>query len=67
MAEGLGIPVLDLLDTFANESRLERIRAGPFDLHPNERGHELLCENLYRKLKAQPAVWSLLTGDASGR
>jgi hypothetical protein len=32
------------------------------DIHPNGRGHEILMENLYNQLRAQPAAWKALIG-----
>jgi lysophospholipase L1-like esterase len=48
----LDVPVIDLLDTFAGDLSSYWLRS--WDRHPNERGHRLLFENLYRKLEADP-------------
>jgi len=60
--DGLGVPIIDLRDTFAF-GNLEDLQVVPkSDIHPNVRGHEMIFENMYAKLRAQPAAWSALTG-----
>jgi hypothetical protein len=61
----LGVPVIDLLDTF--EGELSRYWLRPWDRHPNEAGHRLLFENLYRKLQADPRAAGLIFGAGSER
>jgi lysophospholipase L1-like esterase len=57
----LGIPVINLLDTFEGILDLAPLRVRPSDVHPNERGHEMISENLYRKLRARPDIWAGVT------
>jgi hypothetical protein len=58
--DGVGVPVIDLRDTFRS-AKLEDIRV-PSDIHPNVQGHEMVFENLYAKLRAQPQAWAALIG-----
>jgi hypothetical protein len=62
IVDGLGIPVIDLRDTFKS-GNLEDLQVIPkSDIHPNVQGHEMIFENMYAKLRAQPAAWTALTG-----
>jgi lysophospholipase L1-like esterase len=63
LVAGMGITVVDLLDTFDSVWDVESLRVAWFDLHPNAKGHQLIADNLYRKLRNQPATWSALTGN----
>jgi hypothetical protein len=61
--DGLGVPVIDLRDAFRSVN-MEDVQVDPkSDVHPNVRGHEVIFESLYAKLRAQPAVWAALTGN----
>ena len=60
----IGVPVMDLRDTFP-PGNLEHLRVVRLDIHPNGRGHELIFENLYAKLRAQPEAWAALVGNAT--
>jgi hypothetical protein len=59
--EGLGIPVINALDSF-EETDVENERTNWYDPHPNDIGHRLIADDLYRKLHEQPKAWSALTG-----
>lgn len=60
--DGMGVPIIDLRDTFAS-GNLEDLQVVPkSDIHPNVRGHEMIFENMYAKLRAQPEAWAALTG-----
>ena len=62
--DSIGVPVIDLRDTFRS-ANLPSLQVVPgSDIHPNTRGHEMLFEDLYSKLRAQPDAWSALTGSA---
>lgn len=63
----LAVPVIDLRDTFDKNLDLERLRINPFDVHPNERGHSMMFENLYAKLRARPNVWAALVSTDAER
>lgn len=61
----LGIPVIDLLDTFEAIPNRETIRVADNDRHPNAAGHRLLAERLRQAIKDQPAVADLFFGTSS--
>ena len=63
LTRGMGVPTVDLLDTFAGlpdrtPFRINRVR----DLHPNDRGHRRLFNQLVSRLAGNPEAWSVLTG-----
>ncbi|MCL4522496.1 MAG: SGNH/GDSL hydrolase family protein [Acidobacteria bacterium] len=58
----LGIPVIDLTDTFQGVEDMSPYRISGVDRHPNEQGHRKIFENLYAKLLANPALFKLLVG-----
>jgi hypothetical protein len=66
--DGLGVPVLDLRDTFRGQD-YRSLQVAPSntnpDFHPNLRGHELIFEHLYAALQANPEAWRAVTGPAS--
>jgi lysophospholipase L1-like esterase len=63
----LGIPVIDLLDTFEGIQDQERLRINPADVHPNAAGHAMIFENLYAKLQKRPCLWAALIGKGAER
>jgi len=58
----LGIPVIDLLDTFHGVQNLLDYRLSRDDLHFNGQGHELIYQNLYRKMSEDPQMSALVLG-----
>ncbi len=63
--DGLGIPVIDLRNTFRN-AKLADLQVIPEgDIHPNAHGHEMIFTDLYAHLRADPDAWVALTGAAS--
>ncbi|MGA8151697.1 MAG: SGNH/GDSL hydrolase family protein [Terriglobales bacterium] len=62
LVEGIGVPIIDLLNTYDQVSDIESVRTFWSDPHPNAAGHQLIADNLYRKLRAQPVVWLALGG-----
>ena len=54
--EKLGVPVIDLLDTYAASQDLLALRVSRDDVHANARGHEMVYENLYRKVAQDPKL-----------
>jgi lysophospholipase L1-like esterase len=63
----LGIPVLDLTDTFNRVPDTQPYLASlddasNLDVHPNARANAMILDDLYRKLREQPAAWRGLTG-----
>lgn len=65
MADGLGVPVIDLRDTFQGRNLYDFQVVPRTDIHPNLQGHKLIFENLLAKLRAQPDAWNALTGPSS--
>jgi hypothetical protein len=58
----LGVPIIDLRDTFSSVN-LSNIEVDPnSDIHPNALGHAMIADNLFAKLQAQPGAWLLLAG-----
>jgi GDSL-like Lipase/Acylhydrolase family len=63
---GIGVPVFDLRDTFRSAANLDDLQVVPkSDIHPNVRGHEMILENLYAKLRTNPGAWTALTGSTA--
>jgi hypothetical protein len=63
--DGLGVPVIDLRDTFQSVD-LNDVQMDPrVDIHPNVKGHRLMFENLLAKLQAQPRAWAAVAGTAA--
>jgi hypothetical protein len=62
--DGLGVPVIDLRDTFLNGNLKEfQVDPGPnLDIHPNARGHEMIFDNIYAKLQSNPEAWTAIVG-----
>lgn len=58
----MGIPVIDLLDTFSASKDLPALRVGPDNIHPNAQGHEMLFENLYHKITLDPQLSAVVFG-----
>ncbi|HMD97576.1 MAG TPA: SGNH/GDSL hydrolase family protein [Terriglobia bacterium] len=61
------IRFIDLLDTFDNIADMDAFRISSTDVHPNERGHAMIFENLYAKLRARPDAWADLVGESAVR
>jgi len=60
--DGLGVPVLDLRESFRHQ-RLEKLQIEyGVDVHPNAPGHEIIFENLYRAIRQDPAASADLLG-----
>ncbi len=60
--DGLGVPVIDLRDTFRSVSLRDFEVTPGKDFHPNARGHERIFDALYSALQARPEVLATLTG-----
>jgi hypothetical protein len=61
--DGLGVPTVDLRDTFRSVKNLDDYQVVPkSDIHPNVLGHRMIFENMYARLRKQQAAWSALTG-----
>jgi hypothetical protein len=65
--DGVGVPVVDLRDTFRSVN-LDDVRVEPGkDIHPNVRGHEMLFENLYQKVQQNSEASASLLGTPAER
>jgi hypothetical protein len=63
--DSLGVPVIDLGDTFRSVNLTDLQVVPDKDVHPNVQGHAMIFENLYAKLHAQPNAWAVLVGNAT--
>ncbi len=63
--DGLGVPIIDLRDTFRSGKFAEFQVVPGRDIHPNARGHEMIFKNLYTKLEAQHKALVALAGAGS--
>ena len=60
----IGAPIIDLRDTFSDKD-LEKLQVEyAIDVHPNALGHEMIYENLYRKIQQDPKFAASLLGTA---
>jgi len=64
VAEESGFIVLDLSDAYENQD-LESLVVAYWDKHPNAKGHMLIAEDLYRKLRENEEVIPLFQRSAS--
>lgn len=62
MLAELDLPVVDLLDTFADVDDRARIRVADNDRHPNAEGHRMLAERLYLTITADPRLSQAVLG-----
>jgi len=62
LIEKIGVPVIDLLDTYAASKNLMDLRVSQGDVHANGRGHEMVFENLYRKISQDPKLSDFVFG-----
>jgi hypothetical protein len=58
----IGVPVIDLLDTYAGSKNLIELRVSRDDVHANARGHKMVFENLYRKVVQDPKLSDFVFG-----
>jgi hypothetical protein len=63
--DGLGIPVIDLQDTFRSVTLNDFQVAPGRDFHPNVAGHQRIFDRLYAALRSQPDAWAAITGKAA--
>jgi lysophospholipase L1-like esterase len=61
----LHITYVDLSDTFDGILNRDALRFNPEDAHPNARGHAMIANNLYAKLRANPKAWNALVGSGT--
>jgi hypothetical protein len=61
--DSLDVPIVDLLDSFDGFLYKQQFAIWYGDPHYNVQGHAIIFENLYKKLRAQPAAWAALAGN----
>ena len=59
----MSIPAIDALDSFDGILDISRLAAYKGDVHANALGHEMVAQNIYRKLQANPALFSAMSGE----
>jgi lysophospholipase L1-like esterase len=64
LLSSMNITFVDLSNTFSGILDRKSIRLNGADIHPNEKGDEMIYEALYEKLRANPDAWSKLVGFA---
>ena len=63
--DGLGVPVIDLRDAFS-AVKLKDVQVIPTkDIHPNVEGHQLIFNDLYARIRANPQAWAILAGSGA--
>lgn len=62
ITQQLGLPVIDLLDTFRAYQDLLDFKVSRDDFHLNARGHEMVYENLYRSIVQDPRLSAIVLG-----
>jgi lysophospholipase L1-like esterase len=62
LLRSLHINFVDVSDTFDGILDRQSFRYSRTDVHPSARGHAMIYNNLYAKLRAQPDAWSALVG-----
>ena len=65
--EKIGVPVIDLLDTYAASKNLLDLRVSRDDVHANARGHEMVFEKLYRKIAQDPKLSDFVFGTSQSK
>jgi len=58
----LGVPVIDLRDTFRSKNVATLQVEYGIDVHPNQRGHEIIFESLYQAIQQDPKFSATLLG-----
>ena len=60
--DSLGVPVLDLRDTF-NSKPLEKLQVEyGVDVHPNQSGHQIIYQSFYQSMQGEPNFSAALLG-----
>jgi len=66
MLAGLDVPIVDLVDTFAEVEDLDAFRVSPDNVHPNAAGHRRLFSALYEQILADPRLKQIVLGSPVG-
>jgi lysophospholipase L1-like esterase len=61
--KGTSIPVVDVSDSFKGGD-IDGLRLNWHDVHPNAHGNQIIADNLYEKLRENPATWEAVTGES---
>jgi hypothetical protein len=62
--DSIGVPVIDLRDTFRGTSLAGLQVEYGVDVHPNQRGHEVIFESLYQAIQQDPKSSASLLGSS---
>ncbi len=62
--DGLGVPVIDLRDTFRHRDLRTLQVEYAVDVHPNALGHQIIFESLYDRIHHDPALSAALLGSS---
>lgn len=62
--DGIGVPVIDLRDTFRSKNVANLQVEYGVDVHPNQRGHQIIFESLYQAIQQDPKSSATLFGPA---
>jgi hypothetical protein len=60
--DSIGVPVVDLRDTFKSKTLANLQVEYGVDIHPNQQGHELIFESLYQAMQQNPKFSASLLG-----
>jgi len=60
--DSIGVPVIDLRDTFRGKNLANLQVEYGVDVHPNQQGHEIIFESLYRAIQQDPKSSAALLG-----
>jgi lysophospholipase L1-like esterase len=60
-----GVPILDLLDLFEGVDDLNRYRVSETDMHPNERGHQVIADAMHQAIMRDPELRALFIGSGA--
>jgi len=63
--DGIGVPVIDIRDTFRGKNLSDLQVDYGVDVHPNQRGHEIIFESLYRAILQNPKASAGMLGPAA--
>ena len=67
IVDGLGVPVIDLRNTFKSKNLQNLQVEYAVDIHPNALGHEMIFENLYREIQQDPKLSASLLGTSGAQ
>jgi GDSL-like Lipase/Acylhydrolase family len=65
--DSIGVPVIDLRDAFKSKNLATLQVEYGVDVHPNQRGHEVIFESLYQAIRQDPRFSASLLGTSGDR